>query len=204
MPRGLNLASRPFVNTRPANLAVALLAVLVIVLTAISLTTVREYLEGSRRTRAANAALVDETAELTRARAEAEAAVARLDLASLSQSASDASWIARRRAFSWTRFLSRLERTLPYEVRVAGIKLQRPDSDADARRPVGVEPAIPLDLELVSRDPDGFPKLIRALYASEWFDNPEPKSEEGPELGTPEGTRLTLAVEYLDRGKGTR
>ncbi len=202
MPRGLNLASRPFVNTRPANLAVAVFALAAVLLSVVSLRTVRDYLDGSGRTRASIAALKDETGRLSRERASAEAAVARLDLSVLAQGAADAAWIARRRAFSWTRFLSRLEATLPNEVRVTRIQLQRPDSEAEARRPVGTDAAIPLELELVCRDPDGFPKVIRTFYASEWFDHPEPRSEEGPEVGTPEGTRLLLDVRYLDGGKG--
>lgn len=204
MPRGLNLASRPFVNTRPATAAAVTLGLVVLGLTLVSAGTVRGYLEGSQKTRAAVRALSEEAAALD-ARSEAtEAEVARLDLATLAQSADDASWIARRRAFSWTRFLTRLERTLPRDVRVAAISLQRPGSEADAKKALDAAAEIPLELTLVARDPDALPNVIQAFYESEWFDLPRPRSELGPEVGTPEGTELSLAVAYLDGGKGKR
>lgn len=204
MPRGLNLASRPFVNTRPATAAAVVLGLVVLGLTVVSLGTVRGYLEGSQKTRAAAKALAEEAAALDARRVATEAEVARLDLATLAQSASDASWIARRRAFSWTRFLTRLERTLPRDVRVATIALEKPKSDAEAKRAVEATAGIPLQLTLVARDPDALPNVIQAFYESEWFDVPTPHAERGPEVGSPEGTELTLGVTYLDGGKGKR
>ena len=51
----------------------------------------------------------------------------------------------------------------------------------------------------LSRDPDGLPKLIRAFYASPWFDAPTPVSETGGEQGSVEGRSFILGIVYTDR-----
>ena len=55
-----NLARRPFVDTRPANRAAALLLAAAIGLTFVSVKTVRSYVEGSRTSREAIAGLRSE------------------------------------------------------------------------------------------------------------------------------------------------
>ncbi|MBK9963513.1 MAG: hypothetical protein IPP07_00870 [Holophagales bacterium] len=52
-----NLARRPFVDSRPANVAAVLLLLVVLVLTLVSVRTVHAYLEGSRQSRAGIASL---------------------------------------------------------------------------------------------------------------------------------------------------
>ena len=56
-----------------------------------------------------------------------------------------------------------------------------------------------VSLVLVSRNPDGLPKVIRAFYASPFFAAPTPLSETGGERGSTEGRSLSLDVVYLDR-----
>ncbi len=202
MPDGrLNLAKRPFVDTRPANMAVGLLLVLVLVLSATSVRTIYRYIDGSRRTREAIAHLraeIDRTETLRRAK---EAALSRVDMADLTTSASDAMALARRRQFSWTRFLTRLEETLPPFVRVASIGLQKDQSgkEVQARDSVGTTAGV--DLVLISKDLDGLPKVISAFYASPWFDQPVPHAEEGLDRTNVNGARFILSVRYLEAGK---
>ncbi len=198
MGHRLNLARRPFVNARPSTLAAAALTLLVLVLSVVSVRTLARYLAGSRRTRLVIASLKTEISSLEEARRRGEARLARFDLATLEASASDANAIALRRSFSWTRFLSRLEKTLPYDVRVSAISLSRGER-SEAGRPVPSE-VIPVELVLISREPDGLPRAIRAFYGSPWFDRPTPQSEERAERGAPEGHRLTLSVLYRDEG----
>ena len=110
-----NLARRPFVDTRPANVAAAiLLLVAAIVLTAVSVRTVHAYLDG-----------LEEVAGGDRGRSGPRstgstppgAERSRSSPASISRacepSAEEANALARLRAFSWTRFLTRLEQALP-------------------------------------------------------------------------------------------
>ena len=202
MPDGrLNLAKRPFVDTRSANLAVAFLLLTAVGLSIVSARTVYRYLDGSKKTREAITHLRGEIARTDELRQQKEAALARVDVGELSQDASDAEQLARRRKFSWTRFLSRLERTLPENCRVVSIALHKGDVGKAAK--VGTEPTTAwVDLVLVSKDLDGLPKVIRAFYDSPWFDRPVPHSEEGLERGFSDGARLLLGVQYLDAGKG--
>jgi hypothetical protein len=200
MPAPFNLARRPFVDTRPANLTAGFLAVLVAALSFVAARTVTRYFADSSRTRASIASLRAEISSLEEARRKAEASLARVDVASLAADVEDANEIALRRAFSWTRFLSRLEKTLPADLRVASIGIQKmtvpSGSPASAHR--GPSETVLVALTLISRDPNGLPKTIRAFDASPWFENPTPASEDRGEKGLPEGRRLMLTVAYHD------
>jgi hypothetical protein len=200
MPGRFNLARRPFVDTRPANLTAGFLLALVAALSFVAARTVIRYFADSSRTRASIASLRAEISSLEEARQKAAASLARLDVASLSADVEDANEIALRRAFSWTRFLTRLEKTLPADQRVASIGLQKVTGSSGspaAQRRAQPETMI-VTLTLISRDPNGLPKTIRAFDASQWFDKPTPASEDRGEKGLPEGRRLVLTVAYHD------
>jgi Tfp pilus assembly protein PilN len=200
MPGRFNLARRPFVDTRPANLTAGFLVVLVAALSFVAARTVIRYFADSSRTRASIASLRAEISSLEEARQKADASLARVDVASLAADVEDANEIALRRAFSWTRFLSRLEKTLPPDLRIASIALQkRPEASGSraAGRPGPAETVL-VNLTLISRDPNGLPKTIRAFDASPWFETPSPASEDRGEKGLPEGRRLVLSVVYHD------
>jgi Tfp pilus assembly protein PilN len=200
MPGRFNLARRPFVDTRPANLTAGFLVVLVAALSFVAARTVIRYFADSSRTRASIASLRAEISSLEEARQKADASLARVDVASLAADVGDANEIALRRAFSWTRFLSRLEKTLPPDLRIASIALQkRPEASGSraAGRPGPAETVL-VNLTLISRDPNGLPKTIRAFDASPWFETPSPASEDRGEKGLPEGRRLVLSVVYHD------
>jgi hypothetical protein len=196
-----NLARRPFVDTRPANLAAALLLAAAIGMTFVSVKTVRSYVAGSKTSREAIAGLRSEIGRYEEARRGAETKLARFDLAGMKAGSEEANALARLRTFSWTRFLTRLEKTLPNDVRVVSMGLSREaEKKASARAPGTPEgEAFALSLSLVSRDPDGMPKLLRAFYASPWFDAPTPVNEAGGEQGSVEGRSLSISVLYRDR-----
>jgi Tfp pilus assembly protein PilN len=195
-----NLARRPFVDSRPANLAAALLLFAAIALTAVSVRTVHAYLADSRKTREEVARLRAEIGGLEASRRKAEAKLARFDLDGMRAGAEKANELARLRSFSWSRFLTRLERTLPNDVRVASIGLVREDASAEGRAPGAVEDESRVSLSLVSQDPDGLPKVIRAFYSSPWFDEPTPLSEAGGEQASVDGRSLGIDVLYRDQG----
>ncbi|MBK8596358.1 MAG: hypothetical protein IPN83_12410 [Holophagales bacterium] len=195
-----NLARRPFVDSRPANVAAVLLLLVVLVLTLVSVRTVHAYLEGSRQSRAGIVSLRAEIARFEASARAAEEKLTRFDLAGMSAGAEEANELVRLRSFSWSRFLTRLEKTLPYDVRVVSVALSKgtEEKKPGAARP-GAEEAFLVSLSLVSRDPDGLPKLIRAFYASPWFDAPTPRSETGGEQGSAEGRSFLLDILYRDR-----
>ena len=195
-----NLARRPFVDTRPANLTAGFLAVLVASLSFVAARTVIRYFADSSRTRASITTLRTEISSLEEARQKAAESLARVDVASLAADVEDANEIALRRAFSWTRFLTRLEKTLPSDLRIASIGLQKltGSSRSSALERRGPSETVLVTLTLISRDPNGLPKTIRAFDASRWFDKPTPASEDRGEKGLPEGRRLILTVAYHD------
>lgn len=198
MPHRLNLARRPFLDTRPANVLAGALAAAVLVLTFVSVRTMIDYFERSRRTRESIASLTAEIDRLEAQRRAAEETVRRFDLAELAASASDASAIAHLRAFSWTRFLSRLEVALPADVRVTSISLEKGDTKKRGAASSQATDATQVGLALVSRDPDGLPKTISRFYESAYFDRPVPLADVGPGAGAPEGHQLNVSVVYHD------
>lgn len=195
-----NLARRPFVDSRPANVAAVLLLLVVLVLTLVSVRTVHAYLEGSRQSRAGIASLRTEIARFEASARAAEEKLTRFDLAGMSAGAEEANELVRLRSFSWSRFLTRLEKTLPYDVRVVSVALSKgTEKKKTGAQGPRVDEAFRVSLLLVSRDPDGLPKLIRAFYASPWFDAPTPLSETGGEQGSAEGRSFVLDILYRDR-----
>jgi hypothetical protein len=202
MSNGLNLARRPFVDTRPVIAAAVVLVLVVSVLSIISARTIQRYLKDSSGTTQAIAALRQEVDRTELRRQTSEAALARFDLDELGANSADANLIARRRSFSWTRFLSRVERVLPADIRVVSIALSKSSTDSkESAVPAAADDSVSVQLDLVSRDPNGLAKTIRALYASPNFDMPVPHTDDSPEKGTAEGRRITLDALYLDRGK---
>jgi len=196
----LNLARRPFVNTRPVNIIAAILGIATIGLTVISFQTVEEYLSGSQKTREAIAQVRREIATLEAQRDAADRALQKHDFAEIVASSEEARSIARRRTFSWTRFLSRLETTLPEDVRVSAIALAR--EQAGERK--GGEDSLSdmrVTLVLIGKQPELLPKVIRAFYDSPYFDRPVPFTEVSARDGKPEGTEMNLSVTYRDAGK---
>ena len=200
MPGRFNLARRPFVDTRPANLAAGFFAVLVAALSFVAARTVTRYFSDSSRTRASISSLRTEISSLEEARQRATASLARIDVGTLAADVEDANEIALRRAFSWTRFLTRLEKTLPADLRISSIGLQKMTGSSGSQRSErrGPSETVLVALTLISRDPNGLPRTIRAFDASPWFDKPTPASEDRGERGLPEGRRLVLTVAYHD------
>ena len=197
MAHGLNLARRPFIDTRPVNVAAGILAVAVAVLSFVSVRTVVRYLDGSRKTRDAITSLRDDISRLEESRRATEARIARYDVEEMRAAADDANRLARRRAFSWTRFLDRLEKTLPPDIRIAAINVKSAEGN-DARTGAGKNELFWIEMTLVSRDPAGLTKTIRSFYGSPWFDRPAPHLEERGERRPAEGRRLQLGVLYRD------
>lgn len=192
-----NLARRPFVDARPANVAVVVLLLAAVAFSVTSVRTVYAYLDGSRRSREEVASLRAEIERLEASRRDAEQKLAKFDLEGMRAGAEEANALARLRAFSWSRFLTRLERTLPNDFRVVAVSLARPSATEAGDGPGAG--ASRLSLTLVTPDRDGMPRLLKAFYASPWFEEPTPLAEAGGEKGTAEGARLSIGALYTDR-----
>ena len=195
-----NLARRPFVDSRPANVAVVLLLVAAATLTVTSARTIHSYLGGSQKSREEIASLRTEIERLETSRRDAEQKLSKFDLEGMRAGADEANALARLRSFSWSRFLTRLEKTLPNDYRVVSINLVRPSTGGGEGSRADEE--FRLNLSLVTPDRDGMPRLLTAFYSSPWFDAPSPLSESGGERGTAEGITVSITARYLDREAG--
>jgi len=176
MIRG-NLATRPFYDERPARIAIALLAAIVVAATLFNLT---EAFGAARSDSAlATAAARDEAqaAELTatanqlRAGVNVEAIQAAVARARLANDLID------RRTFSWTELFNRLEATLPPDVRIMAIRPQ-----------VDRERGTVLSINLTARSVEDVDTFMEALDATGAFANLLPRSEQVGEDGLLQAT----------------
>ena len=117
MLRG-NLSTRPFYNERLATLAIVLFAVVALALTVFNAT---ELVRLSAERRESVARIERDQAEASKIRAETATLQKTVDRALLTELAGDtheANEIIDQRMFSWTRFFSVIEKTLPIDVRL--------------------------------------------------------------------------------------
>lgn len=153
-----NLASRPFYNTRLVGAVLLALTALVAAVTLFNLVQFTR-LRASEATVGAKAALAEQ--EAARLRTEATRIRAQIntkELETIAGAAREANGLIDRRAFSWTELFSRLEGTLPDDVRVTAVQ---PRVERDEQFKVGIS--------TVSREIEGLDRFIEALEASGAF-----------------------------------
>jgi Tfp pilus assembly protein PilN len=117
-----NLATRPFYNVRAVQLAIGVLAVIVLAFTAFN---VVELLRLRDAERALGSHAAESEARAQRLRAEANRIrqqINQKELEAVSAAAREANAIIDRRAFSWTELLERIEQTLPADVRITTVQ----------------------------------------------------------------------------------
>ncbi len=179
-----NLATRPFLNTRPVRLVAAVAGVLTLILLAFNL---RLFL-------VANRTLVDESATLeallekhrsleASARKDIEA-LDRVPWRSLTRRVDATNLILREHSFSWLGMLDDIERVMPYDVRLTRIAPS-----------VGSDGAV-LSLALIAHNREAMLELLDNLVANPRFSNPVPSGEETPEVNTTAAYGMTLRVNY--------
>jgi Tfp pilus assembly protein PilN len=179
-----NLATRPFLNTRPVWLVTAGAGLAALVLIALNL----------RLFFVANRSLEDEIARrdalLLRHQAlEAEIredieALERVPWRSLSSRVEATNLVLREHAFSWLGMLDDIERVMPYDVRLTRIA---PAVGADE---------VTLSLALVAHNRDAMLQLLDNLIADPRFSSPTPSSEATPEQSATAGYEMSLRVNY--------
>lgn len=140
-----NLSTRPFYNERRVHLLAALVALLVVALTAWNVA--RLVTLSARRSELRTQITADEqvAADLRQQAASLEQSVDRGTLLAVAASAREANGIIERRTFSWTTFFNRLEETLPPGVMLASVAPQVENGEVIvtmtvvARRPEDVD-----------------------------------------------------------------
>ena len=181
----LDFASRPFSDERPVWALVGFFAVAGAILL---IANVRLYASFHRDVADIHAdiqKLSERARETAKESAEARTVLQSYKLSSLAGESQSLLKLVAERNFSCTALLSRLEKTLPPDVR-----LQRlvPLFENTAE--------VSLQLGLVGRGPDTVVKTIAALAADRAFRNVELKMEASGERGVPEGYTFELSFKY--------
>jgi len=179
-----NLATRPFLNTRPVWLVAAAAGVLALILIGFNL---RLYL-------VANQHLDDETttqdglelrysALATEVKANVDV-LERVPWKSLKGRVDATNLILREHSFSWIEMLDDIERVMPYDLRLTRIT---PSVGSDE---------VTLSLVAIARNRDVMLEFLDNLIADSRFEDPTPSSEKTPEETELATYLLTMRVTY--------
>ena len=180
-----NLASRPFLNTRPVWLVTVAAGAVALVLAAVNV----QLFAASNRNLAAQLERKDELA----AEFEAVTTAARSDITaldkvnwhSLSRQVDGLNVILREHGFSWLALLDDIERVMPYDVRLTRIS------------PTIEKSKIELSLEGVAKTREAMLGFLDNLISDGSFADPIPQWEKHPDESQVVGYTFTIGVEYL-------
>lgn len=186
-----NLATRPFLNTRPVWVLSGVAAVLTLIFVVLNL---RLFL-------VANRALDDEIAqrdslEQRHRVVEAEVrsdieALKKVPWRSLATRVDATNAILREHAFSWLQMLNDIENVMPYDVRLTKI--------GPSVGPDGVV----LSIEVIARNRDAMLQILDNLLEDPRFEDPTPSSEATPEESGGGSYLMNLRVTYHPPEEGS-
>jgi Tfp pilus assembly protein PilN len=183
-----NLASRPFLNTRPVWLLTAVAGTLALTLAAVNFNLWMISNRGLEEQLAREQALLAEQKQLVDELRSDAAALDQVPWRALNRRVDDLNMVLREHAFSWLRLLDDLERVLPREVRIIRVS------------PTVGKEDVELGLEGVARDRGALLDLLDNLIADPSFDEPRPRSERTPEQSSGVGYDFVLSVKYRPEG----
>lgn len=165
-PLHLNLASRPWQNTKPFWITVGVVVALIAILLVNNVQAAWRYYVETEETRSTISEIqMKATSERQEARRLQEQ-VAQLDRADLMQRVEFVNRQIVERAFSWSQLLDHLERVLPNDVR---LKTLRPTIDEEG--------PILLSMTCIAKSQDAYVETIRRMSGDANFENPYPLSE---------------------------
>jgi len=179
-----NLASRPFLNTRPVWLVTAAAGVLAL---ALVLLNVLSYVRAGRtlepQIEHRDRLLVEERA-LVAGLSGLVAELEQVPWRSLDARIEATNVILREHNFSWLAMLNDVERVMPYDVRILQVS---PDVG-----PTGVD----LHLRVVAKTREAMIEFLDNLIADPRFSRPTPRTETTPEQSESGSYNLSLSVHY--------
>jgi len=179
-----NLATRPFLNTRPVRVVAAVAGVLTLILLALNL---RLFLVANRALgdeSATRDALLERHRSLEAAVRKDVEALEKVPWRSLTRRVDATNLILREHSFSWLGMLDDIERVMPYDVRLTRIA---PSVGADG---------VILSLALIAHNREAMLELLDNLVADPQFSDPTPSGEEGPEANSSGAYSMSLRVNY--------
>ncbi|MEO7190813.1 MAG: hypothetical protein ABI051_07120 [Vicinamibacterales bacterium] len=171
MLRG-NLSTRPFYNERLVNAAIGAVALVALLLTALNATRIVSLSRERAAVRARLASSRSETARLSGHVRTLQQGTDRAVLARLASAAHEANELIERRTFSWTTLFTRLEKTMPLDVRLLSVS---PRVDKDT---------LSVSMTVVARSLDDVFTFIDALAATGAFYDIGPSEQTTNDDGT--------------------
>ena len=185
-----NLASRPFLDTRPVVAAGVALAVVAMVLTTL---TVADFLsergeetnlaESVRELEARRASLAGEVVAL-------DGQLARTSWKKLKAETASMQELVVQGGSIWSTLFADLERVLPWDTRLLSIDPRRTETGE-----------IAVTLTGVAADRTAWLKLLGRFFTDAHFSDPIPRSEEAPGEQNAVGFKFTLNVRYWPEGR---
>jgi len=177
-----NLSTRPFYNERGVHGLLAFTALIVAVVTVLTLTQI--VLLTRRQSSLSKQAAAAETrsAELKARAARTRQAVDAQQMDSISGAAREANVIIGQRLFSWTDLLNRLEKTLPDNVRITSL---RPSVEREGE--------VRVTMTVAAESVDDIEQFMANLEATTAFSEVYPLDDEPAEGG---GIRASLEGKY--------
>lgn len=173
----LNLARRPFTNTRPVTRVSILLWILGLLLLLGNVSLFWSYLSGSREKRAELEGLEQDVQRQQQTVKELEQRLASLDLEEQNRQVRFLNRKIAERTFSWSLLFDRLAEVLPDDVRLLRLapenKAARPGQElVDELRETGDE-RVPLSIQGISRSDEAVYSFVDRLFAHESFEDPD-------------------------------
>lgn len=190
----LNLARRPFLNSRPVVRTAMLLWLLGALLLLGNVMLFWDYLSNSKEKRTELASLQSET-EAERARR--DQLRERVEARNLEEYNREVQYLNRKiqeRTFSWSLLFDNLARVLPNDVRITRLKPSGVvDVQADRRLAVAVDEGVTLQIQAEAKSEEAFLRFVDNLYTPP-FDYPDFTRDTEQEGGLLE---FDLTVRYL-------
>ena len=181
----LDFARRPFSDERPIWALVGFFAFAGLILLAVNARLYASFHRDVADIQADIQKLSERSGETARESAEARSVLQSYKLSSLAGESQSLLKLVAERRFSSTALLSRLEKTLPADVRLQRLSPQFADTAE-----------VVLQLGLVGRSPETVVKTIAALASDRAFRDVALKMEASGERGIPEGYTFELTLVY--------
>ena len=185
-----NLAAKQFLDGRPVIVAGGALALVALVLSAVSLGEVVQARGRERNYAGALAGLDARRGELTTKVAEANRKLAGVGWKKLGTETAAMEGVVARHKLVWSQLLVDLERAIPWDVRLTSI--------APA---FGKDGSLLVSLTGIATGREAWLRLLAHLFTDPKFSDPMPNSEEAPSATNSAGYRFQLTVHYWPGGR---
>lgn len=184
-PIHLNLASRPYRNYTPVNLAAGTMFVLMLILAWFNFETMLRYNVETKATRAEIAEIEEQTRKEREREQSVQQRLKSIDLARLDAQTKFINAKLAERAFSWSGLLDELESILADDVRLISVT---PTFTKDG--------PIELNMQFEAKTSDGMITTLNRMNDDPQFRNPFPSTESVIEGG---GIQFNITSQYLPR-----